>query len=199
MLNTWVVDAQTWLRAAVEPRGFSVVRYAFEMLRDLSEPIPEFALPAGFEIRPATHEQRQLIWDADHRAFADHWGYAPPTEALFQRWLTDPENDPALWKVAWHIETNQIAAQVLNYVDAEANAKFNRKRGMTEDISTQREFRKRGLARALICESLRMFRDKGFTEAGLGVDAENLTGALHVYEACGFKRHRTELTYQKSL
>ena len=40
---------------------------------------------------------------------------------------------------------------------------------------------------ALICESLRMFRDMGMTEAALGADADNLTGAVSVYRACGFE------------
>ena len=35
------------------------------------------------------------------------------------------------------------------------------------------------------------------TEAALGVDAENLSGALRVYESMGFRRHRTSRSYRK--
>ena len=35
------------------------------------------------------------------------------------------------------------------------------------------------------------------TEAALGVDAENITGALGVYEALGFRRARTAVSYRK--
>jgi ribosomal protein S18 acetylase RimI-like enzyme len=35
------------------------------------------------------------------------------------------------------------------------------------------------------------------TEAALGVDAENTSGALRVYEAIGFRRVRTGVSYRK--
>ena len=56
-----------------------------------------------------------------------------------------------------------------------------------------------GLARALVAESLRAFRDDGMTSAVLGVDAENPTGALGVYESNGFRVHRKGLNYRKPL
>ncbi len=37
------------------------------------------------------------------------------------------------------------------------------------------------------------------TEAALGVDATNPTGALRVYEDCGFKPEKTDIVYRKSL
>ena len=37
------------------------------------------------------------------------------------------------------------------------------------------------------------------TQAALGTDAENLTGAVRVYERLGFERTRTTVNYRKSL
>jgi ribosomal protein S18 acetylase RimI-like enzyme len=34
-------------------------------------------------------------------------------------------------------------------------------------------------------------------EAALGVDAENLSGALRLYESHGFHRHRTGIAFRK--
>jgi len=39
----------------------------------------------------------------------------------------------------------------------------------------------------------------GMDEAALGVDAENPTGALHVYENLGFRRTRTGVQYRKPM
>jgi ribosomal protein S18 acetylase RimI-like enzyme len=58
---------------------------------------------------------------------------------------------------------------------------------MTEAISVQPEYRRRGLARALLAESLRAVRDAGGTSAGLGVDTENPNEALTLYENLGFR------------
>ena len=35
------------------------------------------------------------------------------------------------------------------------------------------------------------------TEAALGTDAENVTGAVHVYEQVGFRRAKTTVKYRK--
>jgi hypothetical protein len=50
---------------------------------------PDFPLPPGLEVRPVNPEHYRAIWDADVEAFLDHWGYAPPTEDDYQRWLND--------------------------------------------------------------------------------------------------------------
>jgi mycothiol synthase len=44
-----------------------------------------------------------------------------------------------------------------------------------------------------------MLRSCGMTEGALGVDTQNLSGALRVYEGCGFVPVSRETTYQKPL
>jgi len=83
--------------------------------------------------------------------------------------------------------TGEIAGMVQNFINEEENTRLSRNRGYTENIATRRKYRRQGVARALICESLRMFRDMGMTEAALGADADNLTGAVSVYRTCGFE------------
>ncbi len=192
-------ERQPGKQALLKAEGYMPMRYAFAMLRNLDEPIPDNPLPAGYEFRPAMPEQYRAVWEADIDAFRDHWGFSQPTEEWYSFWLNNRRFQPGLWKIVWNIADNRIAAQVQNFVDPLENEKFGRLRGYTEDISTQRAYRRMGLARAAICESLRMFRDKGFHETALGVDAENLTGALRVYESCGYRVAHTETLYRKSL
>ncbi|MEO7839907.1 MAG: GNAT family N-acetyltransferase [Anaerolineales bacterium] len=73
------------------------------------------------------------------------------------------------------------------------------KRCWTEAISVRLPFRRRGLARALIAQSLRVQKQAGMTESALGVDSENLSGATKIYEACGFRVVKTETIYKKPL
>jgi mycothiol synthase len=51
----------------------------------------------------------------------------------------------------------------------------------------------------LIARSFQVLKDHGMEEAALGVDAENPTGALHLYKKMGFKEDKTDYTYSKSL
>jgi ribosomal protein S18 acetylase RimI-like enzyme len=79
------------------------------------------------------------------------------------------------------------------------NEETGQRRGELAGVSVRRRWRGRGLARALVADSLRALRDAGMTRATLGVDAENPTGALGVYEANGFVVPRRGLNLRRPL
>jgi ribosomal protein S18 acetylase RimI-like enzyme len=88
---------------------------------------------------------------------------------------------------------------VLNFIHEKENSEYNRKRGYTEEISVRRPWRKKGLARALIARSFKVLKEHGMTEAALAVDAENISGALKLYENMGFRTVKRYTTYRKPL
>jgi ribosomal protein S18 acetylase RimI-like enzyme len=88
---------------------------------------------------------------------------------------------------------------VLGYIIEAQNLKFNRKRGWTENICVRRPYRRKGVARALMAENMRELKRRGMTEAALGVDTENPTGALRVYESMGFKPVSVEVVFRKPI
>ena len=130
-------------------------------------------------------------------AFRDHRGYVEPTEEDYQQWIENPNFDPSIWKVAW--DGDQVAGMVLNFINEKQNTEYNRKRGYTENISTRRAWRKRGIARALLTQSIRMFQEMGMEETALGVDTENPSGALNLYLSVGYKEERRFLMYHKPI
>jgi mycothiol synthase len=184
VLQSFALDSEAGAHALLEHNGYQPIRYAFIMRRDLAQPIPDLPLPEGIEIRPALPEHRRRIWEAEREAFQDHWGYAPWPESAYQRFLHFPHYDLSLWRVAWDGE--EVAGSVLSFINEEENRLHGRRLGWTEDISVRRPWRRRGLARALIARSLEAVRARGMTEAALGVDSENQTGALRVYQSLGF-------------
>jgi ribosomal protein S18 acetylase RimI-like enzyme len=60
-------------------------------------------------------------------------------------------------------------------------------------------WRRRGLATALIAASFPAMRARGMKEAALGVDTENVSGALRVYERCGFQPVSRSTLFRKPL
>ena len=183
--------------ALLESQGYEIVRYDYEMERANLDDIQPLPLPAGVELRPALEEHLRAIWATEIEVFRDHWGSVDDSEASFERKRTDPRRDMSLWVVAW--QGDQIVGQVLNRIDHEANAELGLKRGRVNSVGVRRAWRRQGIARALVAESLRVLRDAGMTSAGLGVDAENPHGALGVYEASGFRVVRTERVYRKPI
>src|SRR5262249_41164737 len=147
--------------------------------------LPDQPLPDGLEIRPVRKEEIRAIWDADVDAFRDHWGFVEQTDEDFARFLAWPYHDPTLWKIAWDDEG--VAGQVKSFINTAENRAHGRERGWTESISTSRRWRRRGVAKALIVESIRELAARGMTEVALGVHTENPTGAYQLYESLGYE------------
>lgn len=177
--------------------GYRAIRFSHTMLRDLTEPIPDLPLPEGLEVRPVVEADHRRIWDADIEAFLDHFEPTQVTEEDFVAFFTDADHDTTLWQVAW--DGDEVAGSVMTNIYREENEKLGVRRGWLDSVATRRPWRKRGLASALIVRSLVALRNRGMTQAALGVDAENLTGALAIYERLGFVRHRTAATYRKAI
>jgi len=192
---TFVGGRDDALRAAVEEAGFWRVREGGQLVRPTFDDIPEIPLPEGFVIRPidpADAAMHRRVFDAAGRAFARSYGEQAQTEEQFAEFLGQPTFDPSLWRVAFH--GDQIAGQILNFL-AEPEPDGSRV-GWTESISVQPEFRRRGLARALLAESLRTVRDAGASKAALGVDMQNPNEAQTLYESLGFRVVSTTSDYQ---
>ncbi|HSL98069.1 MAG TPA: GNAT family N-acetyltransferase [Candidatus Deferrimicrobiaceae bacterium] len=190
-------DRNAGSAAFAEALGFGLIRYTFEMRCRLDVPIPDAPLPPGLQLRPVRPADHRRIWDANIEAFRDHWEPAERTEADYRAWFADPDTDTTLWRVAW--AGDEVAGLSMNIIYAEENERLGIKAGWLEQVSVRRPWRRRGLGAAVIAASLRAFRDRGMDEAMLGVDAENPTGALALYERLGFTRHRTFRVYRKRL
>ena len=190
-------DTETSRIALVLSEGYKVVRRFYQMVRPNLEDIPAAPLPEGIEVRPARPEHYRAVWDEMQEAFLDHWGFAPETEESFIRFQNSREFQPELWQIAW--AGDQVVGTVLGFIDHAANAEQNRRRGWTEEITVRRPYRGRGIARALIARCLYALKEHGMAEAALGVDTQNLTGALHLYESMGYRPVRSGACYRKPM
>jgi ribosomal protein S18 acetylase RimI-like enzyme len=196
-LESWAFESQSRRARMLTSEGFAVVRWFFEMLRPNLEDIADQAMPDGLEIRPVVAEDHRRIWEADVEAFRDHWGATNVGEAGFKRFFSPPGFRPDIWRVAW--DGDQVAGVVMNRIMTAFNDETGGRRGELAGVSVRRPWRRRGLARALVAESLRALRDAGMTSAALGVDAANPTGALGVYEANGFEVHRKGMNFRRPM
>ncbi len=195
--QSWAADTEKSTAALLRSQDYEPIRHEFEMLRDLSEAFPEAPMPEGLKVRPVKEEHIWPMIQAADEAFQDHWGYRPIADEEFEGWKKSPDFRPELWKVAW--DGDQIAGSVQNFYNPRENEEYKRKRGYTEGISTRRPWRKRGLARALIVQSMKMFEEMGMTETAHGVDTENLSGALNLYESLGYRSIKQHTIYRKAM
>ena len=177
--------------------GLTPVRYFFLMrrpgLRDLAVP----PLPDGLEVRRVTPDQHRILHDASTEAFRDHWEAHDHGEEGFRQKFGQAELNTDLWAVAW--DGDQVAGIVEGWIWPEENERLGLRRGWLEEISVRRPWRRRGLARALTAIAMSRLSDAGMDEAALGVDAENPSGALGLYESLGFTVFRRSIAYRRPL
>jgi mycothiol synthase len=192
-----MVDSERF--ATLTAIGFEVMRYGHMMIRPHLDDIPPLTLPAGVEVRPVELDQLRTIFDADNVAFRDHWGNVDKTEDDYLAFVegTGSGTGTSLWQIAW--AGDDVVGQVRTYAHEGDEAMFGRKRAWTEEISTARDWRKQGIASALVCASLRQLAALGYEEAALGVDSENLSGALGLYRSLGYEVVATDAMLRRPI
>ena len=196
-LDSWASETEKDARNLLVKDGYEPIRFEFEMVRPDLEDIPDLPIPEGLEVRPVNEDQIRKVLEASKEAFRDHWGYSEEDEPTYEQVMDNPNTDVTLWKVAW--DGDEVAVMVLSYIKWDENEEYNRLRGYTENIAVRRPWRKRGLASHLISESQKLMKEKGMEEVALGVDTENESGALRLYEKMGYQPVKKWTTFRKAL
>lgn len=198
LFQAWANNKQCDWIEVLESQGYQAVRYFFNVLHGLEE-IPDRPLPAGLEVRPVRAEHLRSIWEVQREETRDLFETVTEdwTEAKYPAWRDNPAHTPDLWQVAW--DGDQVAGMVLARIDAAENEELGRKRGYTEHIFVRQPWRNRGLASALIASGLRVLKANGMGEAELGVDSENKSGALGLYQKLGYQTFSTDTWFRKSM
>lgn len=156
------------------------------------------SLPEGVEIRPALPEHYRGLYHVEKDARVAtrdeeaEFQNTPESEKDFQRWLNlnvhrEPF-DPELWSIAWH--SNQPIGIVLGEV--------NNGIGNVQEVSTSRAWKRKGIAHALLLETLHAFEVKGITKVRIYTDATNEHGARTLYERVGFREVKQHAFRRKS-
>jgi mycothiol synthase len=187
-------------RKLFENMGYRYVRSLYHMLIEMDAPAPEPQFPVGITIRTYHPEtDSEVVYRADTDAFRDHFGFVDePFEKGLKKWKRRWEQgncDPSLMFIAIDGPSGEIAAvnlcRPISYYDSE--------RGWVGSIGVRRPWRKRGLGLALLRHAFNEFYRRGKHKVGLGVDAQNLTGALRLYESAGMHVDQAFDRYEKEL
>jgi mycothiol synthase len=190
-LTNGVLDSNDTAVALLEQRGYHPVRHFFRMTIDLREAPPSVHWPAGLEPRPFDRGHAEKFHDASQEAFAEEWGHAPWTFEDFLRHRVDaPGASLDLWLGVW--DGDEIAATLI--CDAQRYGL-----GWIGSIGVRKPWRRRGLGLALLHHAFGEFWRRGERTIGLGVDAENPTGATRLYERAGMDVTLEYVVYEKRL
>jgi mycothiol synthase len=185
-------------KALFEGFGMKPVRYFVNSVRPLNGSLPPVRLPTGIRLR-AFDPERDLkaVWQVDNAAFRDHWGYSESKLEEFEHWIQVPHLRPELWFLAEEETSGKIVGLGLNLIEPDWIAHTGRQEGYVDTLAVLQEHRRKGLGTALLVKSLHALQKAGMEAAHLHADAENLTGAMRLYERVGFRVRKTIIAYQK--
>ena len=180
------------LNELLDQAGYRTVRHSYRMRIDLDRQPPAPDWPDGFSVRAMREDEERRVYDAQMASFADTWMFAvEPYENWFHWMVEEPSFDRSLWFLAER--DGELAGIVI------ARAPENEPGvGWIRVLGVLPEHRRKGVGQALLRHTFAEFASRGFRAVGLGVDAENPTGAVRVYERAGMHVERTHLIFEKS-
>ncbi len=164
--------------------GYSVARYFFEMMHDLSGEATEDPRTRAF-----TPEDSEATRLAHNDAFRTHWGSGPSSQEKWDKFMGSAGFRPDLSRIVERDGEVLAYGMVSSTVPGEA---------YLELVGTRASAQGNGLGRAVLTSVVAAVREAGdFTSLGLDVDADNPSGAGRFYASAGFVNHAQTITYEK--
>lgn len=194
---TWLYKKLEDRAMMYERRGFTAVRHWWEMERPLAEDVP-VAPEEGFSVVPWEDAHSIPVRSVHNAAFVDHWGSVPMNEDTWRkRMLESPSFRRDLSFVA--AADGKLIGYAFNEVYEEDWEAAGRSEAWIVALGVFRDWRKKGVATALLSRSMQAMQRAGLEAAMIGVDSSSPSGAQHLYQAVGFRTTITGTTWQREV
>jgi mycothiol synthase len=188
---TWCLAPDADARALFERSGYREVRRFYRMLVEHQAKPAEPEWPEGFRVTTFEPGDERAFHAALNEAFAEEWNFVPQSfEVWAERRINVPDFDPTMWFIVR--EGDEIAG-VLRGDPERGGAAW------VGALGVRPRWRKRGLGLALLRHAFAEFYRRGQPRVGLGVDAQNPTGATRLYERAGMHITYEAAAFKKEL
>jgi mycothiol synthase len=182
------------LAGVVEARGYVPWRHSLTMEIAFDAEPGRSSLPDGLELRAFRDDDHDALIAALNESFAADPFHYDVTPSNFREFFLGSRGfDPTLFLLAW--DGGELAGYVLDYLGHGSDAEL----GWVANLGVRPRWRRRGLGEALLHVSFAELYARGLRRVGLGVDAENVTGALRLYERAGMREVGRSDNWQKHL
>jgi ribosomal protein S18 acetylase RimI-like enzyme len=188
VFQTAIHSKNTRAAARFKARGLTTNRAFYTMLiRFGGKQPPQPTLPEGIKLVTfAEHPSVEDFARAVRDGFADHRGASADTPWSYhlermQRMTEEPHFDPTLFWLAQDAETGEPAAVCNMYPESEEFTDT----AYIQQLAVMPNYRRRGLALAMLHHAFNAAFSRGLSGVSLGVDAASLTNAVALYERAG--------------
>ena len=194
-ITTYVEDDARDKAAIVTAAGYEARRFYTDMRRDLSVPVPDLELRDGLVLEGWTPEVDERVRHAHNEAFCEDWGAAHHS---YESWLEERSSFVPEWSFVV-LDRSSDRSPVAGYLLSERYEQdwptLGYSEGYIDILGVRPAWRGRRVASVLLTAAMSAYAADGIEYAGLGVDADNPTGAAGVFAALGFEPTRGSAVY----
>ena len=189
-IRAYTGDEDAAAKSAIELAGYSSIRYGFRMGIELADELPEPDWPGDVAVRRYREGDAQAFYRLQQDSFADTWEFTSEPFEPWAHWFMGALFQPEHWFIV-EADGDPAAIAICRVSDVEERT------GWVRILGVLPAYRRRGLALALLQHVFRHFAEAGMTRVVLGVDGENPTGAVALYERAGMSVLRRNVTYER--
>ena len=203
-----MITASVWIEGErrdhiqlFEGLGFERVR-VFSMLEmdlaNVSQNIGENGQVAIRPLQKDLEEDMKLFTWLLNESFKEHFNYRPHTLEETRHHLL---NNPYVKEREFFFA--ELDGESVGYVGVGIDEKYNLEKGVKAGeirvIGVLKTHRRTGIGTRLMLHSLENLKAKGMTKAVLGVDDQNPTEAIKLYEKVGFGAKKKDFIFERAL
>lgn len=166
-------------RDTLRRQGYAVTRTIARLRLDVDSGFVPPSPPEGVSVRPLAGEaDLQAAFAVLREAFVDHFRQSAETyEGWRERHLGHRDHDPSLWLLA--VAGREPVGAVLAWDHGDL--------GWVEQLGVRRDWRRRGVGRALLGHAVAALAARGQRRVELGVDTAATTQPLALYLSLGMR------------
>jgi mycothiol synthase len=193
-IRLYLPSRTTWLQAAAQQAGFSVVRTVAHMLLPAAAPTPEADPVPGVTLRSIRPGEDHQVLAALNRAWTGTWNFVEIGFEMLEADLKGQREGMLLGVDA----ADKIIATCHAVFDASEQNPDGNPRAWISNLTVDPDLRQRGVARAMLSAGIAHLRARGASSITLGVDADN-PAPFRLYQSVGFEISSSSQAWDRTL
>ena len=199
--SVWVEGHRKDQRELLERLGFKPIRVFSNMAMDLTDVSHNIGENRQVLIRPlekSSEQDIELVNRLYNECFGEHFGYRPATLEETRHQILD-STFVGLKEFFFAMLDGESVGYLGVGIDEQYNLEKNVKAGEILTIGVLPAHRRRGIGTRLVLHCLETLRIRGMIIAEVGVDDNNPTGAVGLYERVGFTVATKASIYERKI
>lgn len=193
-VRLFIPSRAAWMQDAARAASFEPVRTVAHMQMPASVPTPLASLPEDLRVRSIYDGEDQRVLDALNHHWTGTWNFV---EISYEMLKEDLEVDRAGMLLGVDAKDRIVATCHAVYEPSEQNPDGN-PRAWISNLTVDPDYRKRGVARAMLGAGIGRLRHLGARSITLGVDA-NDPAPFRLYQSVGFEVVTSQEAWDKRL